>query len=72
MAEKSVQVVVLGSGPGGYVAAIRAAQLGRKVLVVERERSAASASRRLHPQQGADHAGSLKGEDRHASAFGSR
>ena len=31
-------LVVLGSGPGGYVAAIRAAQLGMKVAIVERER----------------------------------
>lgn len=30
-------VIVIGSGPGGYVAAIRAAQLGMKVGVVERE-----------------------------------
>ncbi|MGB3617045.1 MAG: dihydrolipoyl dehydrogenase [Catalinimonas sp.] len=30
-------LIVLGSGPGGYVAAIRAAQLGMKVAVVERE-----------------------------------
>ena len=30
-------VIVLGSGPGGYVAAIRAAQLGLKAAVVERE-----------------------------------
>lgn len=30
-------VLVIGSGPGGYVAAIRAAQLGLKVAVVERE-----------------------------------
>jgi len=30
-------VIVLGSGPGGYVAAIRAAQLGLKTAVVERE-----------------------------------
>lgn len=30
-------LIVLGSGPGGYVAAIRAAQLGRKVAIVERE-----------------------------------
>src|SRR5579883_672510 len=30
-------VVVVGSGPGGYVAAIRAAQLGLKVAIVERE-----------------------------------
>ncbi|PTQ08194.1 dihydrolipoyl dehydrogenase [Sphingomonas oleivorans] len=31
-------VIVLGSGPGGYVAAIRAAQLGLKVAIVEREK----------------------------------
>ncbi len=30
------EVAVVGAGPGGYVAAIRAAQLGKKVLVVER------------------------------------
>lgn len=30
-------LIVLGSGPGGYVAAIRASQLGQKVAVVERE-----------------------------------
>src|SRR6187402_2004826 len=31
-------LIVLGSGPGGYVAAIRAAQLGLKAAIVERER----------------------------------
>ena len=31
-------LIVLGSGPGGYVAAIRAAQLGLKVVIVEREK----------------------------------
>ena len=31
-------LVVIGSGPGGYVAAIRASQLGQKVAIVERER----------------------------------
>ena len=30
-------VVIIGAGPGGYVAAIRAAQLGLKVACVERE-----------------------------------
>ena len=30
-------VVVIGGGPGGYVAAIRAAQLGLKTAIVERE-----------------------------------
>lgn len=32
---KSFDVVVIGSGPGGYVAAIRASQLGKKVAIVE-------------------------------------
>ena len=31
-------VVIIGSGPGGYVAAIRAAQLGKEVMVVEKEK----------------------------------
>ncbi len=30
------EIVVIGSGPGGYVAAIRAAQLGKKVAIIER------------------------------------
>jgi dihydrolipoamide dehydrogenase len=33
----SYDVIVIGGGPGGYVAAIRAVQLGQKVAVVERE-----------------------------------
>ena len=37
MAAKSFDVVIIGSGPGGYVAAIRAAQLGLSTCVVERE-----------------------------------
>ena len=37
MADKSFDTVILGGGPGGYVAAIRAAQLGMKTAVVERE-----------------------------------
>jgi dihydrolipoamide dehydrogenase len=35
MAESSYDCIVIGSGPGGYVAAIRAAQLGMKTAVVE-------------------------------------
>lgn len=37
MAETSFDVLVIGGGPGGYVAAIRAAQLGLKTALVERE-----------------------------------
>ena len=35
---KKFDVVVLGAGPGGYVAAIRAAQLGKKVAIIEAEK----------------------------------
>jgi len=38
MAAASYDCIVIGSGPGGYVAAIRAAQLGRRTAVVERDR----------------------------------
>jgi dihydrolipoamide dehydrogenase len=38
MAERQFDVTVIGAGPGGYVAAIRAAQLGLKVGLVEREK----------------------------------
>jgi len=37
MPESTYDIVVIGAGPGGYVAAIRAAQLGMKVALVERE-----------------------------------
>jgi dihydrolipoamide dehydrogenase len=37
MAESSYDCVVIGSGPGGYVAAIRASQLGMKTAVVEKD-----------------------------------
>ena len=37
MADTTFDIIVVGGGPGGYVAAIRAAQLGMKAAVVERE-----------------------------------
>jgi dihydrolipoamide dehydrogenase len=38
MAESSYDCIVIGSGPGGYVAAIRAAQLGKKTAVIEQDK----------------------------------
>src|SRR5579883_1112051 len=35
--EETYDIVVIGAGPGGYVAAIRAAQLGAKVAIVEKQ-----------------------------------
>ncbi|MFL5073280.1 MAG: FAD-dependent oxidoreductase, partial [Xanthobacteraceae bacterium] len=37
MPDTSFDVLIIGSGPGGYVTAIRAAQLGLKTAMVERE-----------------------------------
>lgn len=37
MADTSYDLIVIGAGPGGYVAAIRGAQLGMKVCIIERE-----------------------------------
>ena len=33
---KQFQVAVIGGGPGGYIAAIRAAQLGKQTVLVEK------------------------------------
>jgi len=38
MAETRYDCIVIGSGPGGYVAAIRAAQLGKKTAVIEQDK----------------------------------
>ncbi len=37
MATKTFDAVVIGAGPGGYVAAIRLAQLGKKAALIDRE-----------------------------------
>lgn len=39
MSQKAFDIIVVGAGPGGYVAAIRAAQLGFKTAIVEKENS---------------------------------
>ncbi|NQU62491.1 MAG: FAD-dependent oxidoreductase, partial [Rhodospirillales bacterium] len=37
MADTNFDVIIIGGGPGGYVTAIRGAQLGLKVCVVEKK-----------------------------------
>ena len=37
MAADTFDLIIIGSGPGGYVAAIRASQLGMKTAIIERE-----------------------------------
>src|SRR5246127_3620391 len=38
MSDTSFDVIIIGSGPGGYVCAIRAAQLGFKTAIIERDK----------------------------------
>ena len=38
-ADKKMSSIVIGAGPGGYVAAIRAGQLGLKTIIVEGEKA---------------------------------
>ena len=40
MPEEIYDLIIIGAGPGGYVAAIRAAQLGMRVAVVEKRERA--------------------------------
>ena len=37
MADNAFETIIIGSGPGGYVTAIRSAQLGMKTAIIEKE-----------------------------------
>ena len=39
MTELKTDILIIGAGPGGYVCAIRAAQLGKRVIVAEKARA---------------------------------
>jgi pyruvate/2-oxoglutarate dehydrogenase complex dihydrolipoamide dehydrogenase (E3) component len=51
---KEFDVVVIGAGPGGYIAAIRAAQLGKSVACIEKWKNPAgyAEARRHVPERG--------------------
>ena len=44
MENQTAEVLVLGAGPGGYTAAFRAADLGKKVVLVDRGRPSAGSA----------------------------
>src|SRR5258707_15000191 len=71
MPESRYDGIVIGSGPGGYVAAIRAAQLGMKTAVVEKD---AIGGRCLNvaciPAKAVLRAADVASEVRHAGDFG--
>lgn len=66
-------VVVLGSGPGGYVAALRAAQLGARVCLVERDALGGTClNRGCIPSKALIHSAELWKRAREGAAFGVR
>jgi dihydrolipoamide dehydrogenase len=69
--DSSLDVIVIGAGPGGYVAAIRAAQLGKRTAIVEREFIGGTCLNvGCIPSKALLDASHLFAEIRHASAFG--
>src|SRR3989442_10711880 len=71
MADRSFDCVVIGSGPGGYVGAIRAAQLGMKTAVVEKDRVGGRClNYACIPAKAVLRAADVKGEVDNAGAFG--
>jgi dihydrolipoamide dehydrogenase len=68
----SVQVVVIGAGPGGYAAAFAAADLGMQVALVDPELNPGGVClyRGCIPSKALLHVAKLIGEARHASAWG--
>ncbi|MEM7048972.1 MAG: dihydrolipoyl dehydrogenase [Acidobacteriota bacterium] len=72
MAEHEYDLIIIGSGPGGYVAGIRAGQLGMKVAVVEKDPKFGGTC--LHrgciPTKALLHTAAVLDEIRHASGLG--
>ena len=71
MAEYEYDVAVLGGGPGGYIAAIRAAQLGKKVALIEaRELGGTCLNRGCIPTKALLHCAEVYEQTANAAGFG--
>lgn len=71
MSERSFDVVVLGGGSGGYAAALRAAELGKSVAIIERDKLGGTCLHRgCVPTKALLHAAEVADSAREASAIG--
>lgn len=69
--DQTLDVIIIGAGPGGYIAAIRAAQLGRNAAIIEREFIGGTCLNvGCIPSKALLDATHLFAQIRHASAFG--
>ncbi len=71
MAEQQVDAIVIGAGPGGYHAAIRLGQLGKRVLCVDRdEAGGVCLNWGCIPTKALLHVGEITRQINHAGALG--
>src|SRR5579885_271179 len=71
VADKQFDVVVLGGGSGGYAAALRAAELGKSVVLIEKDKVGGTCLHRgCIPTKALLHAGEVADQTRESSLFG--
>jgi dihydrolipoamide dehydrogenase len=71
VADKQVDIVVLGGGSGGYAAALRAAELGKSVVLIEKDKVGGTCLHRgCIPTKALLHAGEIADQARESSFFG--
>ena len=71
MAEHTADVVILGGGSGGYATALRAAELGKSVVLIEKDKLGGTCLHRgCVPTKALLHAGEVADSVRHAAAVG--
>ncbi len=71
MADKQVDLVVLGGGSGGYAAALRAAELGQSVVLIEKDKVGGTCLHRgCIPTKALLHAGEIADNVRESESFG--
>src|ERR1700759_3519498 len=71
VADNQSDLVILGGGSGGYAAALRAAELGRSVVLVEKDKVGGTCLHRgCIPTKALLHAGEIADQTRESAAFG--
>ncbi|HET6878037.1 MAG TPA: dihydrolipoyl dehydrogenase [Jatrophihabitans sp.] len=71
MADKQTDIVVLGGGSGGYAAALRSAELGKSVVLIEKDKVGGTCLHRgCIPTKALLHAGEIADQSRESSFFG--